>query len=232
MGHVSGSLHIIAHLASSGVGHDARYPACVIALRNTEDILFERGIEICHETVRHWWNMFGPMFADDIRRQRVSRLKGFRQRRRHLDEMFVKINKERHYLWWAVDQEGEVLENFVTTKRDKIAALTSMKKALKRHGGAKKIVKDGMRSYPAAIRKLGYLECHEMGRWPYNPAENSYLPFRRRERAMQRSRKVKALLKFASVHGWFDNHFNQERYFGSDANLGQVARSGDDFAIN
>jgi hypothetical protein len=80
-----------------------RYP---LSLRNVEDLLFERGIDICHETVRLWWNRFGPLFAGDIRRQRTSRLRGFRHWRWHLDEMYVKINGEMVYLWRAVDHEG------------------------------------------------------------------------------------------------------------------------------
>ena len=152
------------------------------------------------------------MFAADIRRQRVSRMKGFRHWRWHLDEVFVKINGERHYLWRAVDHEGEVLESYVTKRRDKAAALAFLKKAVKRHGKAEKIVTDGMRSYPAAMRELGNLDRREMGRWLNNRAENSHLPFRRRERAMQRFRQIKSLQKFASVHASFHNHFNSERH--------------------
>jgi putative transposase len=81
-----------------------RFP---LSLLNVEDLLFERGIDICHETVRQWWNRFGPMFAADIRRQRISRMRGFRQWRWHLDEMYVKLNGEMVYLWRAVDHEGE-----------------------------------------------------------------------------------------------------------------------------
>ena len=116
-----------------------RFP---LSLRNAEDLLFERGIDLCHETVRLWWNRFGPMFAADIRRQRVSRMKGFRHWRWHLDEMFVKLNGEMVYMWRAVDHEGENLESYVTKKRDKSAALAFMKKALKRHGKAEAIVVD------------------------------------------------------------------------------------------
>jgi putative transposase len=97
-----------------------RFP---LSLRNVEDLLFERGIDICHETVRMWWNRFGPMFAGDIRRQRVSRMRGFRHWRWHLDEMYVKLNGEMVYLWRAVDQEGEILESYITRTRDKDAAL-------------------------------------------------------------------------------------------------------------
>ncbi len=82
-----------------------RFP---LSLRNVEDLLFERGIDICHETVRLWWNRFGPLFAGEVRRQRVSRMRGFRHWRWHLDEMYVKLNGEMVYLWRAVDHEGAV----------------------------------------------------------------------------------------------------------------------------
>ena len=186
-----------------------KYP---LSLRNVEDLLFERGIDICHETVRMWWNRFGPLFASDIRRQRVSRMRGFRHWRWHLDEMYVKLNGEMVYLWRAVDQEGEILESFVTRKRDKGAALTFMKKALKRHGSPEAITTDGLRSYGAAMNELGNSEKREVGRWTNNRIENSHLPFRRRERAMLRFRQMKSLQKFASVHANVHNHFNQERH--------------------
>ena len=184
-----------------------RFP---LSLRNVEDLLAERGIDICHETVRFWWNRFGPMFAADIKRQRISRMRGYRQWRWHLDEVFVKINGERHYLWRAVDHEGEILESYVTKRRDKSAALRFFKKALKHHGSPEEVVTDGLRSYPAAMRDLGIEDRREIGRWLNNRAENSHLPFRRRERAMLRFRQMKSLQKFASVHANVHNHFNQD----------------------
>uniref|UniRef100_UPI001F474AD4 DDE-type integrase/transposase/recombinase n=1 Tax=Croceibacterium salegens TaxID=1737568 RepID=UPI001F474AD4 len=96
-----------------------------------------------------------PLFAADIRWQRVSRMRGFRQWKWHLDEVYVKINGEMHYLWRAVDQEGEILESYVTKTRDKAAALTFMKKALKRHGSPEIITTDGLRSYKAAMDANG-----------------------------------------------------------------------------
>jgi putative transposase len=186
-----------------------RYP---LSLRNVEDLLFERGYDLCHETVRLWWNRFGPVFAAELRRRRVSQMRGFRHWRWHLDELYVKMNGEMVYLWRAVDHEGEVLESYVTRKRDKSAALAFMKKALKRHGRAETIVTDGLRSYPAAMKELGNEGLREMGRWLNNRAENSHLPFRRRERAMQRFRRMKSLQKFASVHASISNHFNQQRH--------------------
>jgi putative transposase len=134
-----------------------RFP---LSLRNVEDLLFERGYDLCHETVRLWWNRFGPMFAGEIRRRRVSRMRGFRHWRWHLDEIYVKLNGEMVYLWRAVDQEGEVLESYVTKKRDKVAALAFMKKALKRHGSPAAIVTDGLKSYRAAMTDLGNADKH------------------------------------------------------------------------
>ena len=87
-----------------------------LSLRNVEDLLHEQGIEIRHETVRFWWNRFGPMFAAEIRRNRVSRMRFYSNWQWHLDEVFVKINGETHYLWRAVDHEGEVLESYVTKR--------------------------------------------------------------------------------------------------------------------
>jgi putative transposase len=158
-----------------------RFP---LSLRNVEDLLHERGIDICHETVRFWWNRFGPMFASDIRRQRVRSMQGFRYWRWHLDEMYVKLNGKMVYLWRAVNHEGEILESYVTKTRDREAALAFMRKAMKRHGSTAAIVTDGLRSYKAAMTELGIGEKQEVGRWANNRVENSHLPFRRREGAM------------------------------------------------
>ena len=186
-----------------------KYP---LSLRNVEDLLHERGIDISYETVRHWWNRFGPLFASDIRKQRANRMRSYRQWKWHLDEMYVKVNGEMRYLWRAVDHEGEVLESFVTRDRDKAAALKFMKKAMKRYGRPEVITTDGLRSYKAAMNELGNSAKQEIGRWANNRVENSHLPFRRRERAMQRFRQMKTLQKFASVHANVHNHFNSERH--------------------
>ncbi len=186
-----------------------RFP---LSLRNVEDLLFERGYDLCHETVRLWWNRFGPLFASEIRRRRINQMRGFRHWRWHLDEVYVKLNGEMVYLWRAVDHEGEVLESFVTKTRDKEAALRFMKKALKRHGSPAAIVTDGLKSYRAAMNDLGNAERQEVGRHANNRAENSHLPFRRRERAMTRFRRMKTLQKFTSVHANVQNHFNLERH--------------------
>ena len=114
--------------------------------------------------------------------------------------------------WRAVDHEGEVLESFVTEARDKAAALKFIRKAMKRHGRPQSVVTDGLRSYGAAMNELGNVDRQETGRWLNNRAENSHLPFRRRERAMIRFRRIKTLQKFSSIHASVHNHFNQERH--------------------
>jgi len=186
-----------------------RYP---LSLRQVEDLLFERGIDICHETVRFWWNRFGPMFAAEIRKRRIQQHRCHPQWRWHLDEVFVKINGETHYLWRAVDHEGEVLEVFATKRRDRKAAMKFLKRAMKRHGQPKAIVTDRLPSYGAAMNAIGNAERQETGRWLNNRAENSHQPFRRRERAMAKFRGLKTLQKFAAVHASIHNHFNLDRH--------------------
>ncbi len=185
-----------------------RYP---LSLRQVEDILFERGIDICHETVRYWWNRFGPMFATEIRKRRIHHL-SFSRWRWHLDEVFVRINGKTHYLWRAVDHEGEVLEVFVTKRRNRRAAPNFLKRTMKRYGRPHSIVTDRLGSYRSAMKEIGNTAAQNCGRWLNNRAENSHQPFRRREGAMARFRDVKTLQKFASVHASFHNHFNQQRH--------------------
>ena len=190
-----------------------------LSLRNVEDLLHERGIDISHETARFWWNRFGPMFAAEIRKNRVNRMRAHSNWQWHLDEVFVKINGEMHYLWRAVDHEGEVLESYVTKRRDRKAALKFIRKSIKRHGNPAVILTDKLRSYGAAMKVIGNVEKQETGRWQNNRAANSHLPFRRRERAMLRFRKMRRLQKFVAVHSSIHNHFNQERHLYSGTNF-------------
>ena len=150
-----------------------RFP---LSLRNVEELLHERGIDVSHEAVRYWWHRFGPMFASEIRKRRIEGTKSSKWRW-HLDEMFVKINGEQRYLWRAVDHEGEVLESFVTKTRDKKAALKFLKKAMRKHGRPEVIVTDLLGSYGAALKDIGAADRQETGRWLNNRAENSHLPF-------------------------------------------------------
>src|SRR5688500_8483591 len=124
-----------------------RFP---LSLRNVEDLLHERGIDISYETVRYWWNRFGPKFAAAIRRRRIERFCSRWQW--HLDEMFVKVRGQTYYLWRAIDHEGEVIEAYVTQSRDRHAALRFLRKSMKNCGHPEAIVTDRLRSYAAALK--------------------------------------------------------------------------------
>ena len=194
-----------------------RYP---LSLHQVEDLLFGRGIDICYETVRFWWNRFGPMFAVEIRERRVQS-HSYSRWRWHLDEMFVQINGETHYLWRTVDHEGEVLEVFATKRRDHRAALKFLKRAMKRYGRPRSMVTDRLQSYRAAMNEIGNAANQECGRWLNNQAENSHQPVRRREGALANFRDIKTLQKFAAVHASIHNHFNLERHLTCRDNFKQ-----------
>ena len=185
-----------------------RFP---LSLRQVEDLLYERGIDISYETVRYWWNRFGPLFSLEIRKRRI-RHGSYSLWRWHLDEVFVRINGKTHYLWRAVDHEGEVLEVLATKRRDRGAALEFLKQAMKRYGRPASIVTDRLRSYGATMKDIGVEDLQLCGQWLNNRAENSHQPFRRREGAMARFRDIKTLQKLASVHASIHNHFNHQRH--------------------
>jgi len=189
-----------------------RFP---LSLRNVEDLFHERGIDVSHETVRYWWNRFGPEFASELRRCRIQRMRAGSNWQWHLDEVFVKINGETLYMWRAVDHEGEVLDAFVSKRRDRKAALKFLRKLMKRYGRPEQVVTDKLRSYGAAMKEIGNADRQMTGRWLNNRAENSHQTFRRRERAMTRFRRMRSLQKFAAVHSSVLNHFNSKRSLSS-----------------
>ena len=186
-----------------------------LSLRNVEDLLHERGINVSHESIRKRVDRFGPFFAANIRKERSHDIRQVTQWRWHLDEVFVKIAGETHYLWRAIDHEGEALEAYVTKTRDKEAALKFLKKAMKRYGRPNVIVTDDLASYRAAMKELGNQGKQQTQRYLNNQAENSHQPFRRRERAMLRFRRMPHLQKFASIHASVYNHFNVQRHLSS-----------------
>ena len=138
-----------------------RYP---LSFRNVEDLLAQRDIDICHETVRLWWNRFESMFAAEIRKKRVEAMRPYTHWQWHLDEVYLKINGQTLYLWRAVDHEGEVLESFSTKERGKKATLKFITKLMKRHACAEMITTDGLRSYGAAMKELGIADRQKVGR--------------------------------------------------------------------
>ena len=186
-----------------------RYP---LSLRQVEDILHERGIDICHETIRYWWNSLGHLFSREMKKKSNHRASNWRW---HIDEVFVKINGETHYLWRAVDHEGTVLECYVSKRRDKKAALKMLKKLIKKYGKPQEIVTDKCPSYGAALKDLHLEYIQITGRSLNNKIENSHLQFRRRERGMNKFRLMQTLQKFTAIHSIFLNHFNHQRHIES-----------------
>ena len=157
-----------------------------LSFRDVEDLLAERGVTVSYETIRRWVNHFGPLIAADLRKRRPKPHTIW-----HLDEVYLKIDGRMVYLWRAVDAEGEVLDVLVQSKRNKRAALTLMRKLLKKYGFAPEtFMTDDLRSYSAAARDLGMEDRHRTGRWRNNRAENSHQPTRRRECRMQRFRSA------------------------------------------
>ena len=164
-----------------------RYP---LSFCQVEDILHERGVDICRETARFWVEPFGSKFAGEIRKNRAVHHSNWQW---HLDEVCVKIKGERFYLWRAVDHEGEVLECFVTKRRNKAVAKKFLIKTIRKHGSPKIIKTNKLASSGAAFREIGVVDCQLCGGRANNRCENSHLPFRRRERAMQRFKAVVSL---------------------------------------
>jgi transposase-like protein len=184
------------------------YCRFALNLRDVEDLLAERGIEVSYETIRRWVGRFGPEIAKRLSRQRPRAHPQW-----HLDEMFVSIGGQRMYLWRAVDQNGEVLDVLVQAKRDKQAARRLLHKLLRKHARAPRtIVTDKLKSYAAAIRELGLTGTHHQAKWKNNRIEGSHVRIRLRERKMQRFRTPGSTQRFLSIHAVFYNHFNTRRH--------------------
>jgi len=158
------------------------YARFTLSYRDVEDLLAERGLDISYETVRRWFFKFGTPIARNLRRMRPTPSDHW-----HLDEMVIVIRRRRHWLWRAVDNEGEALDFLVQSKRNAKAALKLMRKLLKKHGWAPtRITTDKLRSYHVAFRTLGLTAEHIDNKRANNRAENSHQPVRRSERKQQR----------------------------------------------
>ncbi len=179
-----------------------------LSLRDVEDLMAERDVDVSYETVRRWVARFGPAYA---KRLRVKRPRA--DDRWHLDEMFVSIDGRRMYLWRAVDAEGEVLDILVQPRRDKRAALKLLRSLLKKQGIVPaSITSDKLRSYGAAFRDLGLQRLHVSGGRLNNRAENSHQPVRRRERSWIGFKNPGTTQRFLSAHAAVYNTFNLQRH--------------------
>jgi len=192
------------------------YLRFTLSLRQIKDLLFERGIDVGQKSVRFWQICFGPMFAVELRKGRIHQ-RSYSLWRWHVDEAFVRIGVERHYLWRAVDHEGEVIEAFASKTSDRKAALALMRRAMKRYGSPMITIMDGLASYSAALKALGIKLRQLCGRWLNNRAENSRQVFRRREGAIARFRDIKTLKRFAAVQSAFGNISTSNVTWSADA---------------
>ena len=192
------------------------YYRFTLSLRDVEEVLAERGVDVSYETVRCWGDKFGRAIAANIRRSRPRPGSIW-----HLDEMVVRINGKRMFMWRAVDDEGEVLDVLVQKRRNKHAALRLLRKLLKRQGYVPdRFVTDGLLSYGAALETLSCRSRHRPGRLrENNRAENSHLAVRRRERKMQRFKSQGQAQRFVSILGAIYNLFNVQRHLISRSTL-------------
>src|SRR5918992_683365 len=179
-----------------------------LSYRDVEELLFVRGVMVSYEAIRKWCRKFGQSYANQLRRRRPRPGDKW-----HMDEMFLTIKGERHYLWRAVDQEGNVLDILVQRRRDKKAAKKFFRKLLKGLPYVPRvIVTDKLKSYGAAKREILPSVEHRQHRYLNNRAENSHQPTRQRERRMQRFKSPGHAQRFLSAYGPISQHFRPRRH--------------------
>ncbi|TFH47083.1 MAG: IS6 family transposase, partial [Lysobacterales bacterium] len=184
------------------------YQRFCLSFRDVEDLLAQRGIEVSYESIRQWCNRFGPDYARKLK-QRNGRLGDTW----FLDEVFVTIRGKLHYLWRAVDQDGDTIDILIQKRRNKRAAKRFFRKLLKSQcASPRRMVTDKLKSYPAAKREVMPLVLHCTDQYANNRAEVSHEPTRHRERQMRRFKSAGQAQRFLSVHGAIGNLFRLGRH--------------------
>ena len=182
--------------------------------RDIEDLLARRGITVSYESIRLWCNKFGPLYARRLRRRHQGYGDTF-----FIDEVFIKMGGKQHYLWRAIDQDGEVVDVFLQKRRDSNAAKRFFKRLLKSHQGEpRKLVTDKLGSYRVAHRELSPESIHDTSQYANNRAELSHQPTRVRERGMRRFKSTQQAQRFLGVHAAVYNLFNLGRHLVSAVN--------------
>lgn len=184
------------------------YHRFCLSFRDVEEILAKRGVLVTYETIRQWCSRFGPEYA-----RKLKRCQGRLGDLWHLDEVFVKIRGEWHYLWRAVDQDGDVIEILVQRYRNARAAKRFFRKLLKGQGSRPwQLVTDKLKSYGSAHRSIMPSVDHNTARYENNRAEVSHQPTRQRERQMRGFKSAGQAQRFLSVHGVIRNLFRLGRH--------------------
>ncbi|CAM5314635.1 IS6 family transposase [Streptomyces hirsutus] len=182
-----------------------RFP---LSYREIEELMLARGVTVSYETIRQWCVKFGPVYARELRRRRPRAGDTW-----HLDEVFIKVNGERQYLWRAVDRDGNALDILVQRPRDAKAAKRFLAKLMKKQGRVPRVlITDKLRSYGVAHRELMRSVEHRRPKYLNNRAENSHQPTRQRERAMKGFRSVGAAQRFLAAFSGISPRFRPRRH--------------------
>jgi putative transposase len=179
-----------------------------LSYRDVQEMMAERGVIVSHEAVRYWGRKFGQGYANQLRRRRPRPGDKW-----HMDEAFLTINGARYYLWRAVDQDDNVLDILVQSRRNKQAAKKFFKKLLKGLRSVPRVlITDKLKSYAAAKREVMPGVEHQQSRYLNNRCENSHRPTRERERRMQRCKSPGHAQRFLSAYGPIAQHFRPRRH--------------------
>lgn len=183
------------------------YNRFALSTADVEDLLAERGIIVSREAIRLWVNRFGPHFANCVKRERPSAADKW-----HLDEVVVPIRGVKHWLWRAVDANGDVLDILVQPQRNAKAARRFLKRLIDRFGEPRVVITDKLRSYIKPIKAMAPKADHRAHKGLNNRIEGSHRPSRKREKIMGRFKSPRQAQRFLVAHDQINTVFRPRRY--------------------